>query len=730
MQRFIALLFAAGLLAGQSDPFLHKLYDSLHDSPTQQRFRALAPMPVGVVFLPWHGMTEEQMREHFRLMKKLGFHNLKQAMGTPEWPHQRVLEVALEEDIIPFWYGEAGFEAITPALLRKLGLPENMPVAEARSHPKMWAYQKEILRAQIPVMVRGEAQPKRATRRFPHTPDPFLRPADVPLFQQWLRETYSSPAEIAEAWNQFEVGFPDAPVRTWEEVDALVLAMSKQENNLGGYGREYSRLRDVLRYKADYHTNELKERFTVFHEEHPLIPTRTGGEMGLFLPFAYRATKMEDLAQTQLHTGSFYPSIHLAWHFGEVHYEVARTVYMQASFARDLFKGGWAAPWESTGGPQQLSGAKGWDEPEKSTTAGYTVNAGTMTQLLLSYLAAGFRGAGLWSWNYRPAGFEGGEYALLDRTLKPTDRAVRTGQIAQAMNRWRDELWQGHKEPVIGVLLNWDSDAIWAAISVRQRDHFKHIPMQARVGISRALIDANVPWEYVTVDDLRAGLGPRYKAIYLPAQIALSDEVLRLLLAYAKQGGRVVLDAPGGAYNERGKVLDTRQGTLFEQIFGVELSDLAYSNNVKFSVANRELKGFVHDLRLTSAETLFRFTGTKLPAATRNRVGAGQGIVLAWDAAFELFRPGQTTAQQQLMATILQDIPLPYSAAGAVVYRLATPSADHYFFINDGPAKQVRLQTPGYRYRSAEDPVARQSLTLGAAIELEAYSGRWIRLEK
>jgi len=81
--------------------------------------------------------------------------------------------------------------------------------------------------------------------------------------------------------------------------------------------------------------------------------------MGLFLPFAWRATKMEDLAQTQLHTGSFYPSIHLAWHYGEVRYEVARTVYMQASFAHDLFKGGWSAPWESTGGPQQFTGAKG-----------------------------------------------------------------------------------------------------------------------------------------------------------------------------------------------------------------------------------------------------------------------------------------------------------------------------------------------------------------------------------
>jgi beta-galactosidase len=726
----ILLLAATIFASAQSDPFLHERYDKLHSSPTQDRFRALAPMPFGVVFLPWHGMTEQQMREHFRLMKKLGFHNLKQAMGTPEWPLERVLAVALEEDVIPFWYGEAGFEPITPSLLKKLGLKEDMPMAEARKHPKVWAYQKEILRQQIGPMVRGEGKPSRPTPSFRHTPEPYLHPEDVPLFQQWLRKNYSDPKQIAVAWNQYEVGFFEEPVKTWEEVDRLVETTAKAADNLGGYGREYGRVRDILRYKADFHTEDLARRFTAFHEEYPLIPTRTGGEMGLFLPFAWRATKMEDLAQTQLHTGSFYPSIHLAWHYGEVGYEVARTVYMQASFANDLFKGGWSAPWESTGGPQQFTGGKGWDEPEKSTTAGYTVNAGTMTQLVLSYLAAGFKGAGFWSWNYRPAGFEAGEYAMLDRTLKPTERAIRTGKIAQAAERLRDELWKGHKEPTVGVLLNWDSDAIWAAMSVRQRDHFKHYPMQARVGISRALSNANVPWEYVTVEDLKAGLAPRYQVIYLPAQIAMSEALLQMLLDYAKQGGRVVLDAPGGAYDEHGKVLHTAKSSTFEQLFGVELSEMAYSNNVKFQLGSRMLKGFVHELRLTTAKQVLPFASTGLAAVSRNAVGKGQGIVLAWDASFEMFTPGNTAAEIQVIAQVMEGIPVKYTCVGAVAYRLATPTADHYFLINDGPAKQVRLNPSGYRYRSSEDPVEGKTLVLGEPISLEAYSGRWIRMQK
>lgn len=728
-----ATLQASGGAAGNRDEFLHALYDRLHDSPRQRWFRRLAPMPWGVVFLPWHGMTEQEMREQFRLMKKLGFGNLKQAMGTPEWPLERILEVALEEDVIPFWYGEAGWEEITPELLAKLGLPPDMPIAEARRHPKMRAYQKEVLRKQIPVVAQGldrvsnrSAEPSGG---FRHTPDPFLRPEDVPHFCRWLRKAYRSPEEIAEAWNQYEVGFETQPVKTWEDADRLAASMAGQPEPPGWYGREYGRVRDVLRFKAETHAEEIRTRSLEFQRKYPHIPTRTGGEMGLFLPFAWRATKMEELAESQRETGSFYPSIHMAWHFGEVGYEVARTVYMQASFARDLFKGGWAATWESTGGPQQLTGAKGREHEERTTTPGFSITDGVMAQLQLSYLAAGFRGCGIWAWTYRPAGFEAGEYALLNRQRRPSPRAIRVGRIAQAAERLRDELWSAHKEPLAGLLVNWDNDAIWAAIAVRQRDHHKHYPMQARVGASRAWINGNIPWEHVTVDDLRAGLAPRYKVIYLAGQLALSEELLEMLLDYARRGGRVVLDSPGGAMDEHGKVLRTGRGSRFEKLFGAELADLQYASNVRWKLRGRPLGGFISELNPTSAAILERFQNGK-PAVTENRCGEGSGVLLAWDASFAAFRPGNETGEAWLREFSLGALRPPYACSGAVVYRLAAPQADHYFFIHDDEPKSVKLETGSFRYVSVEDPVTGENLRLGAPIPLEGYGARWLRFEK
>jgi beta-galactosidase len=253
--------------------------------------------------------------------------------------------------------------------------------------------------------------------------------------------------------------------------------------------------------------------------------------------------------------------------------------------------------------------------------------------------------------------------------------------------------------------------------------------MQARVGASRALMRGNVPWEHVTPSDIEAGLAPRYKVIYLPAQIALTAGLLARLEEYTRGGGRVVLDMPGGLYDEHGLTLGTAEGTPFERLFGAELSDVQYSNNVPWVLEGEKMQGFVGELRPTRAEVLARFESGE-PAVTEHRLGRGRAVVLAWDASHAVFQPGHPAREARLRRFAMGALESPYACDGAVVYRLAAPRADHYFFINDGPAAKVRLDTKKYRYRAAGDPVSGQSLKLGEPVELEAHSGRWLRLER
>lgn len=708
----------------QQDEYLTSVYDKLHWSPMQEKFKQIAPMPFGVVFLPWAGCTEQDMRKHFRMMKQLGFTNLKQTMATPEWPEREILRIALEEGIIPFWYGEGGWEPITPTLLRELGIPENLLIADIRKHPKMLAYQNKVLWKHWDKWKQTKRTP---AFTYEHHADAYLRPADIPLFRQWVKDKYGTIEKLTKAWNQYEVGITGEPYKSWNDFDndKLITVAPGTDEIIPSEGREYGKVKDILRFKADMYLKNVRENIK---SDFPEQPVRAGGEMGLFLPFASRATDMEGIAEEMKNVGSFYPSIHLAWHYEELDYETTRPIYMQSSLCTDWFKGGWAATWESTGGPQQFSGGKGWDVNGAAGTAGFTVNKGTITQLLLSYLAGGFKGVGLWSWNYRNAGWESGEYALLERDNTAGERAIRAGQIAKAADKYRDEIWQARKEPQVGVFVNWDNEAIWAATAGPNRTHFKHYPIQARVGISRALINANIPWEHVTAMDLRNGLAARYKVIYLPAQAAINNDLWPLLDAYVKNGGRLVLDAPGGWWDEQGRVLQTGKGTAFERIFGATIADFQYSNNVKFKLGNHTLDGFVIHIRPGAAKVVETFQNGE-PAATEHAYGKGQAVILAPDASFSMRRQSNRFMEQWTVRHAMGKYVSPYTSSNAIVYRLASPSADHYFFLNDGEPTTTIFSSSRFTYKKFTDAITGEEIN-PKSIAVEGYSGTWIRAEK
>ncbi len=406
---------------------------------------------------------------------------------------------------------------------------------------------------------------------------------------------------------------------------------------------------------------------------------RGGGEIGLFNPLAWYGVDLERIAGLMTEYGSFYPSVHFAWHFGEVNYELVRPMYMQAALAADFFKGGWAATWESTGGPQQFSGGKGG--------ANFTVDEGTMTQFSLSQLAAGFKGWGTWAYTTRTAGWEAGEYALLDRHNHVTPRAERVGQLGKAANHYRDELWAAHKEPLVGVFYDWHNEAVWAAMTETGRDEFKNRPVHARIGISRALMNANVPFEYVTSTDIRKGLADRYKIIYLPAQLSLDSSMMQLLADYVHRGGRLVMDVPTAYFDGHTALFNTDKGSVFEQTFGTVIREYQGSGvNRLFQLSGQPVEGMIASLSPTTARTLATFHGG-IPAITEHKHGKGTAVVLGYEASLACFKPNQTAMEKVVLSFVLANQPLPFRCSGALVYRLAAPKADHYFLINDGPAK-------------------------------------------
>jgi len=695
------------------DEFLLELYDKLHLSPMQEKFRQIAPMPVGCVYIQRPGEGEKEIREHFRKMKELGFTTLQGIMSVPGWTREQIMLIALDEGIIPWWYGQGGWEQITDELLKKLAVPRDGTVEEIRAHPKMVEYQTNLFRDRVKAIIaqRDSGMPVPDSAGVTDTGDvgPYLSEQDKTLFKQWVKDTYKIVENLNFVWNRQHSGL-GSPFKSWEDF---------QRNWTDFNPKEYRNLRDIFRFKADmkiYEIREMLEEYTTLEKN---VPIRTGGEMGMLHPFAYRGVDMEGIAEVVTDYGSFSPSIHLSWHFGEVDYEIVRPVYMQAALAQDYFKGGWSVAWESTGGPQQFSGG-----------TGFTVDDGVMTQLMLSYLAAGYRGFGFWCWSARAAGSEAGEYSLLDRHNKVTDRAIKVGQIGRAARKYRDELWKARKEPLVGVYVDFDNEAIWAAMSVDGWENFQQEPINARLGVSRALINANIPYEYVTASDLRNGLAGRYRIIYLPFVISIHKDVMEILSDYVRQGGRLVMDMPSAYYDECCALMSTDKGTTFERTFGAVINEYQYAGvNVPCRINDLQLLKFVIDITPTHAEVLATYDNGK-PAITEAKYGQGTAVILGYEASMMCFMPGDEKAETMLLTFTMGDYELPYACRDAIVYRLAGTQADHYFFINDGAEKTVTLETGDYVYSGAIDAVTGEKLQLNAPIRLQRYDGRWLRYEK
>lgn len=711
----VVLLTDGTVGAEQEDPFLVELYNRLHESEAQLYFRELAPMPVGAVYIEGPEDTEADIRWHFRTMRELGFTALKEALLLPETDERRVAEIALEEGLSPWWYGEAGGERITPALLARLGIDPTTPLAKARSDLRLVAHQQSVYRQRAKLVGMesgaGHQHGLNDLERFYYTKAMHMRlpPEYEPAFAEWAKETYKTVEAASRAHNRHHAGL--APEYT--EWDDVAKAGERRRNS------DFSRLRDQYRFRSDRRTELLTRLIAEKSRVDPLIPFRQGGEVPLFSSMPLRGIDMETVADLMQPGGCFYPSIHLEWHFGLVEHEITRPVYMQASWVTDLFKGGWTFGVETTGGPQQLSGA---GQP-------FTVDDGQMTQLMLSYLAGGFRGFGIWCWNSRTAGHEAGEYALLGRNNEITPRARQVGRIGQAARRWRDELWAARKEPLVGVFYDWDNEAIWAAMSTRGREEFAHYATQARIGLSRALINANVPFEYVTATDLRQGLAARYRVLALPAVVALNEKLWPVLEEYVEAGGRLVVDMPGGHLNTRAELMATGQGSRFEKLFGVVLRNHQGAGvNRPFAIEGRPLTGWIAELLPTNAVTVSRFDGGG-PAATEARVGRGTAVILAYEAARSCFRPGQSAAEERLVRQTLGNHQSPYACEEAIVYRLAGEKADHYFLINDAEKTTASLET-SVEYTSWSDAVSGESLASQLNVAVPRFSGRWLRAEK
>ena len=103
---------------------------------------------------------------------------------------------------------------------------------------------------------------------------------------------------------------------------------------------------------------------------------------------------------------------------------------------------------------------------------------------------------------------------------------------------------------------------------------------------------------------------------------------------------------------------------------------------------------------------------------------------MGYEASTSCTKPNNLLAEKLLQKTILGSCQPIYTCTNAIVYRLATPEADHYFIMNEGKAKNVRLTLNNTSKRIATEILSNKKINLNQAFSLADNESMWLRVSK
>ncbi len=721
---------------------------ALNDSPMQRRLREEAPCWVGVVYWNPQQDSAENIRYELTRMRECGYTFVRFHATDPierddgTWDFSYLdLRVDIAHEVGLQVYPHMGLnkpsrlamaaEGLSAEEVKRLGLIDERArravrariepiVNHLKDHPAITAWP-----------LHGEP---------PATSIPLTDDLDRERFAAWLREHYDSPAAVHAAW----LIYPDVRRDLVNEQDKEILAIADWEdavriagkvvpgdnaNSIAITGMNRHELfgarRDLVRFRADTTLANARILTDIIHELDPDRPVLFGNHQ-LFYSNGQLAWDQFGVART---ADGHFSSIHLSWHFESARGEVARPHYMQSRLTADAFKGGHTNAYETTSGPVQYSGGYG-----------NHMDAGMMRLFMFDYLAAGNEGIAFWDWIPRPGGIEAGEYGMISLSGRLTEWAEEGGRITRAMERYRHEIWAADDEAELAILRSWDTETVMCC-EPRRFDcadgpsPFSRGPAQqhlrALIGAGRTAIDAQVAFVYVTETELREGIAGVYPAIYLPHVRCCSEELLEVLLDYVEHGGHLIGDVQLGFEDSWGKLRRHGPDSSLDRIFGGWIDNIHDARTRPQLVDGVPVAGFYGDLVATRATTLRRFADGR-PAALRARTGAGTATLLAFDPAREAWQPGNHGMQRLLAEAYRAGRPARWSSDLPMTYRRSTPTADHWFVINDGEARSGMLQVFDRNYKRVIDVMTDAELPCvnGIPLAVEAHSGLWLRTVK
>lgn len=190
-----------------------------------------------------------------------------------------------------------------------------------------------------------------------------------------------------------------------------------------------------------------------------------------------------------------------------------------------------------------------------------------------SALARGAKGVCVYAWYPMSSGYESGGYGLihLDGTL--TERAREAGRAAAVVAR-NQKLFLDARPVKARVAIVYNP--LVYMVGGRQRaatyggpqGEVAGIERDSMLGLYRALFSANVPVDFVHIDDVARGGLAGYKLVFLQYPLMLPEKAGAGIADYVRAGGAVVAEARLAWNNDRGYAAEIIPGLGLHEVFG------------------------------------------------------------------------------------------------------------------------------------------------------------------
>lgn len=539
------------------------------------------------------------------------------------------------------------------------------------------------------------------------SPEFCFCPYTVARFRDSLKKKYGSLDALNKSWyRQFE---------SWDEVGPNRLGTILSYTDFIDW-RFFiaNKLAEDLRMRYDAVKRVLPDRVATSHAASPSLFTSPLSGDGA--PDDWSMVKVVDYWGT-----SFYP---------KHSYPIGRDAAYRASlldFARS--SGGDHGFWVG-----ELQAGNGTIALRLSST----VTPDDLRMWMWSSLARGAKAVNVYAWYPMSSGYESGGYGLINLDGTITERAKAAGAVAKTVSS-NQKLFASAR-PVraeVAIIYNPLSYMVGGrrpGYAVGAQGEVGAFEQRSMQGPYRALFPTSVPVDYIHIDEV-AEKGGRYKMLYLPYPLMISEPAGKALRTYVQNGGALVSEARLAWNDERGRATDIIPGHGLHQVCGCREATVQQTPSGKTELqltadfaglkAGDKIRGHLYEESLEvlspSTRVMARFADSS-PAMVASEFGKGKMLTIGTflGTAFELDRD-ETSGRFFRGLLDWAGVVRPVEASDPNVEVRILESGDErvLFIFNHGAAL-----TPTITLRTADGPYTMRDLESGEKSEVVAQKGQ------